>query len=72
VPQAGGDIANAMRKIGRLISSLHQATPDSLPVVAHELIQQAKNSGFAGLEGLPRFLEAACGEEEVRIWKPDL
>ena len=72
VPQAGGDVANAMRKIGRLIASLHQATPDSLPVVAHELIQQAKNSGFAGLEGLPRFLEAAAGEEEIRIWKPDL
>ncbi len=71
-PPVEADVAKAMQKIGRLIASLHQATGEALPVVAHELIQQAKNSGFAGLEGLPRFLEAAAGERELLVWQPDL
>ena len=41
-------------------------------MVAHELIQEAKNSGFEGLEGLPAFLEAGRDEKETLTWKPDL
>ena len=58
----------------------HSATSDGVirmttatpkPVVADELIQEAKNSGFAGLEGQPAFLTAESAEPEIIIWKKD-
>jgi hypothetical protein len=70
--EAGGDMAKAMKRIGRLISSLHQAAPESLAVVAEELIQEAKNSGFEGLEGPPRFAHPSAEPNETLIWKADL
>ena len=70
--EAGTDRDKALRKIGKLIYALHRTGPESLPVVAHELIQEAKNSGFEGLEGLPAFLDDTPAEKQVLTWKPDL
>ncbi|MCU0913202.1 MAG: hypothetical protein MUC88_01405 [Planctomycetes bacterium] len=72
VPQAGGDRDKALRRIGKLVYALQHASAESLPVVAHELIQEAKNTGFEGLEGLPEFLEAGRTGPETLVWKPDL
>ena len=66
------DKDKALRRLGKLIYSLHQAPAASLPVVAHELIQEAKNSGFEGLEGQPAFVEAGRDEKEIMTWSPDL
>ena len=66
------DRDKALRKIGKLIYALHRADPEALPVVAHELIQEAKNSGFEGLEGLPAFLDKTHKETQVLTWRPDL
>lgn len=70
--EAETDRDKALRRIAKLIYTLHRTGPESLPVVAHELIQEAKNSGFEGLEGQPAFLENARGEKETLTWKPDL
>jgi hypothetical protein len=66
------DRDKALRQIGKLIYALHRTGPESLPVVAHELIQEAKNSGFEGLEGLPAFLDNTHAEKQILTWKPDL
>jgi hypothetical protein len=71
-PPSKTDKDKAIRRLGKLIYSLHQAPPASLPVVAHELIQEAKNSGFEGLEGQPAFVEAARDEKEIMTWSTDL
>lgn len=70
--RAKTDRDQALRRIGKLIYALHRADPPSLGVVAHELIQEAKNSGFEDLEGLPAFLENAEARKEIVTWKPDL
>jgi hypothetical protein len=70
--EAQTDRDKVLRKIGKLIYALHRTGPESLPVVAHELIQEAKNSGFEGLEGLPAFLGSTREEKQVLAWKPDL
>jgi hypothetical protein len=72
VPEVRSDKDKALRRIGKLIYALHQAEPQLLPVVAHELLQEAKNSGFEGLEGPPVFLGAERAEQETVRWKPDL
>ena len=70
--ESGTDRDKALRRIGKLIYALHRAGPESLPVVAHELIQEAKNSGFEGLEGPPAFLETGREEKQTMIWRNDL
>lgn len=71
-PESRTDRDKALRRIGKLVYALHQATTQSLPVVVHELIQEAKNSGFEGLEGQPAFLEERRAEEETMVWKQEL
>ena len=71
-PQSQTDRDKALRKIGKLVYTLHRTPAESLPVVAHELIQEAKNSGFEGLEGPPAFLETGREEKETMVWKQDL
>jgi len=66
------DSDKALRRIGKLVYTLHQSPPESLPVVAHELIQEAKNSGFEGLDGQPAFLEAGGTELQTIVWEPGL
>jgi hypothetical protein len=70
--EAQTDKDKALRRLGKLVYALHQAPAESLPVVAHELIQEAKNSGFEGLEGQPAFLDTGREEKEILIWKQDL
>ncbi len=70
--QAGTDRDKALRRIGKLIYVLHRTSPETLPVVAHELIQEAKNSGFEDLEGLPAFLDKERAERETLTWEPSL
>ncbi len=72
LPESKMDRDKALRRLGKLIYSLHQAPAASLPVVAHELIQEAKNSGFEGLEGEPAFVEAGREKKEIMTWSPDL
>jgi len=72
LPQQKTDKDRALKRLGKLIYSLHQSTPTSLPVVAHELIQEAKNSGFEGIEGQPAFVEAGPQEKEIMTWSTDL
>ncbi|UCF15202.1 MAG: hypothetical protein JSW59_17490 [Phycisphaerales bacterium] len=72
-PQAGpADQESAFRRIGGLIYTLHRAAPESLSVAADELIQEARNCGFEGLEGAPAFLSAAADEQSVIEWTNDL
>jgi len=71
-PGSRTDRDKALRRIGKLIYVLHRAPAESLPVVAHELIQEAKNSGFEGLEGPPAFLQTGREEKETMTWRNDL
>jgi len=71
-PGVQPDRDKALRKLSKLVYALHRTPAESLPVVAHELIQEAKNSGFEGLEGQPAFLEAGREETETIIWRQDL
>jgi hypothetical protein len=59
------DKDKAFRRLAKVIYALHQAPPDTLAVVADELIQEARNSGFEGLEGQPAFM-AGTGASGLR------
>lgn len=69
-PQASREVA--FRHIGKLIYMLHRTMRESLPVVADELIKEAKNCGFEGLEGMPAFAAGADAERDVVIWSKTL
>jgi hypothetical protein len=66
------DRVSAFQRIAKLIYSLHSASGESLPVVADELIREARNCGFEGLEGSPAFLSSAGGKQTVLAWTRDL
>jgi len=70
--EAPADRESAFRRIGGLIYALHRTTPESLSVAVDELIQEARNCGFEGLEGSPAFLSAADGKQSVISWTNDL
>jgi len=46
-----------MAHLGAKIVELHSAQPDDLALMAYELIQEARNIGFGGLEGEPVFMK---------------
>jgi hypothetical protein len=69
---APADRESAFKRIGGLIYALHRTTPESLSVAADELIQEARNCGFEGLEGSPAFLAAADDKQSVIAWTTDL
>lgn len=71
-PESQTDKDKALRRMSKLVYALHRASAESLPVVAHELIQEAKNDGFEGLEGPPAFLSPGTEEKETMAWRPDL
>jgi len=66
------DKGKAFRRLAKVIYALHQALPETLPVVADELIQEARNSGFEGLEGRPIFLGETESRQSVLTWKNEL
>lgn len=71
-PRPQTDRDKTLRTIGKLIYALHRTPAESLPVVAHEILQEAKNSGFEGLEGAPAFLEAGREDKQTMTWSNDL
>lgn len=62
----------AFRHIGKLIYALHRSPRESLLVVADELIEEAKNCGFEGLEGKPAFVTGVPAEHDVVVWSQTL
>jgi len=70
--EALADEEIAFRRIGRHIYAMHCASSESLPVMADELIQEARNCGFQGLDGSPAFLSSAVGPQSVIFWTNDL
>ncbi|MBC8472338.1 MAG: hypothetical protein H8D56_22990 [Planctomycetes bacterium] len=69
---ASTDEEIAFRRLGKLIYAMHSASSESLPVMADELIQEARNCGFEGLEGSPEFLSSVVGPQSVIFWTNDL
>jgi hypothetical protein len=70
--EAPADKDSAFRRIGGLIYALHRTAPESLSVAADELIQEARNCGFEGLEGAPAFLSGPVSDQSVIDWTSDL
>ncbi len=62
----------AFRHIGKLIYTLHRTGRESLPVVADELIKEAKNCGFEGLDGAPAFAVGAEPRRDEVVWSKTL
>jgi hypothetical protein len=71
-PELQADRDKTLRRISKLVYTLHRTPAESLSVVAHEIIQEAKNSGFEGLDGPPAFLETGRSETETITWRQDL
>ena len=55
-------------KLAGYIYDLHSAAQKDLPYIADELIKEAKNIGFEGLEGQPNFLSNSEKQEERMVW----
>jgi hypothetical protein len=70
--QTRADKEIAFRRIGGLIYTLHRTSSESLPVVADELIQEAKNCGFEGLDGSSAFLLTDASVQNVTVWTNNL
>ncbi len=69
-----GDIATE-KVLGRLSSkiyALHHTTEKGLSVVADELILEARNCGFEGLDGTPSFMEDRSETREEISWREAL
>lgn len=62
----------AFRRIGKMIYALHKSERESLPIVADELIQEAKNYGFEGLDGPAAFASDRERAAETFVWKGSL
>ncbi len=62
----------AFRRIGKLIYVLHKAGREALPVVADELIQEARNYGFEGLDGAATFSTDRDRKQDTMVWKGTL
>jgi hypothetical protein len=70
--EESADRESAFGRIAALIYALHSTPAESLPVAADELIQEARNCGFEGLEGTPAFSSTGPGSPEVLVWSDDL
>jgi hypothetical protein len=66
------DEETAFRRIGGIIYRLHRASSEFLSVTADELIQEARNCGFEGLDGSPAFLSPVTFPQNVIVWANDL
>ncbi len=62
----------AFKRIGKLIYTLHGTPRDALPVVADELIQEAKNYGFEGLDGPASFSAERDRPRDTIVWNSGL
>ena len=70
--QSDSDKDAVLRKLSRKIYALHHATEPSLSVTADELIQEARNLGFEGLDGSPVFLSLPSQVRDVIAWRSSL
>ena len=70
--ESPADKESAFGRIGGLIYALHRTAPESLSVASDELIQEARNCGFEGLDGAPTFLVGPAAEQSVISWTADL
>ena len=69
-----GDVATE-KVLGRLsgkIYALHHTPEKGLSVVADELILEARNCGFEGLDGTPNFMEDRSETREEILWRDAL
>lgn len=70
--QVPNDNQETFSTLAGYIYALHNAAQKDLPYVADELIKEAKNIGFEGLEGQPQFLSNGEIQEENLVWNPSL
>jgi hypothetical protein len=62
-----------LRQLSRKIYALHHASQDALSVTADEVILEARNLGFEGLDGQPEFLESTQrAASETIVWYASL
>ena len=66
------DRESAFRRIAERIYFLHGTSVESLPIAADELIREARNCGFEGLDAPPVFLSSPGGEQTVLTWTKEL
>jgi hypothetical protein len=70
--QTGGTAPDGkLAALARQLYAIQDSSPEQLPVAAAELIQQARNAGFEGLEGEPSFLVPARPREPL-AWKKEM
>jgi len=62
----------AFSTLAGYIYALHSATEKDLPTAADELIQEAKNFGFEGLEGQPKFFPNVEKRDDRLVWASSL
>jgi len=70
--QVPTDKEEAFSTLAGYIYALHSATEKDLPATADELIQEAKNFGFEGLEGQPQFFSNVEKREDSLVWASNL
>ena len=66
------ELAPAIAELGERIHALHQASQENLPVAADELIQEARNQGFEGMEGSSQFLQGEVAKTTSFAWDRQL
>jgi len=71
---AGEQLDAVTRTLGGKLQELHAATLDNVPVVADELLHEAKRLGFGGMEGPALFLGGADRKHVAKtlIWSVEL
>jgi len=62
----------AISELGDMIQALHHTPKENLPVAVEELIQEAKNQGFEGLDGPSRFRESDAPDQIILSWTEEL
>jgi len=70
--QVSNDNQEALSTLAGYIYALYNAGQNDLPSAADELIQEAKNLGFEGLEGQPQFLTNIEKHEGSFVWASSL
>jgi len=70
--QEEASLKPAISGLGEQIQALHHISKENLPVAVEELIQEAKNQGFEGLDGPPQFRRSDSPEQIVLSWTEEL
>jgi hypothetical protein len=66
------NLAPAISELGDMIQALHHTSKENLPVAVEELILEAKNQGFEGLDGPSQFRGSDAPEQIILSWTEDL